>query len=169
MLEAQKFLDQVFVNLERAGVDVAGFELDHLCYRVETLEEYRRFKTELVGKANLLHEAVIGGRPIATYELRTPIHYQRSGIQRKISILELPSPKPGSPYRSGLEHVEFVIDESFEAFLARYPQLIFDMSGANKASNPEVRLSFEDCSVKFHHQSLKEVIALETQAKGQET
>ena len=164
MLEAENFLNKIFGNLERVGVDVKGCVLDHVCYRVESIEEYERFKRELAGKAELVHEALISGRPIATYKLHSPLRYQRAGEVREISYLEVPSPKPGSPYRSGLEHAEFVTSETFEAIMARYSHLKFDMSGTAKAVNPELRLSFEDCSVKFHHQSLQDVITFEKNA-----
>ena len=35
---------------------------------------------------------------------------------REISVVELPSPKQGTFYPTGLEHAEFVIEESFEDY-----------------------------------------------------
>jgi predicted metalloenzyme YecM len=72
--------------------------------------------------------------------------------------LELPSPKKGSEYSEGFEHVEFVIDEPFEAFIKRYPKTLFDKKGQFKKVNADLRIQFENCSVKFHHHSLEYVI-----------
>lgn len=98
---------------------------------------------------------MIGGRPIATFQLDTPIRYQ----SREISLIELPSPKPGSPYTTGWEHAEFVIDTDFDQFIERYPSIDWDMRAYHKAINPDISIQFEDStSIKFHRQSLDYVI-----------
>ncbi|KAJ3301003.1 hypothetical protein HDU76_005903, partial [Blyttiomyces sp. JEL0837] len=112
---------------------------DHICLRVSTQSEYEHRKRELESSpiaAKLLTECLVGGRPIATYELSEEwaIEIQPSSVlsnnetttttnvvwgrfgnasngTRKIRILELPSPKPGREYPSGWEHVEFAIGQ----------------------------------------------------------
>jgi len=60
----------------------------------------------------LLIESMIGGRPIATYRLTEPLTFR----DFKIRCVEVPCPKPGRPYQSGWEHVEFAIgDETHSA------------------------------------------------------
>ncbi|MBV5336219.1 VOC family protein, partial [bacterium] len=57
-------------------------------------------------------ESDIGGRPIATFKLTTPIEVRsRDGGTRFVDVVEIPSPKDGSPYGAGLEHVEFVVGD----------------------------------------------------------
>ncbi|HPF89715.1 MAG TPA: VOC family protein, partial [Flavobacteriales bacterium] len=92
---------------------------------------------------------------IATFKLHAPINHQ----DRRIAVVELPAPKGGSPYPEGWEHVEFVVGEDPRVFAGRHPSLPWDMSGADKGSNPDVRLSYNGFSVKFHERSLEEVIA----------
>ncbi|MCB0583264.1 MAG: VOC family protein [Phaeodactylibacter sp.] len=48
------FLDRLFNALQEEGVDVSNYELDHLCYRVESLERYEELKAALSGMGNLL-------------------------------------------------------------------------------------------------------------------
>ena len=148
------FLRRLFATLAADGLDVAGCELDHLCYRVETPERYAVLKAELAGLGELLSEKEIGGRPIATFELADPIRFG----DRRIPCLELPAPKPGSPYPEGYEHAEFVIDRPFDDFMRSFPHLKFDTKGMHKGVNPEIRLIYEGFSVKFHHHSLAYVI-----------
>jgi predicted metalloenzyme YecM len=155
--DPRPFLEQIFKALERAGVDVSVWPMDHLCYRVGTAERYAAVKAALGPLGALLSEALIGGRPIATYKLAVPLQHQG----RTLDVIEIPSPKPGRTYDEGYEHVEFVISEPFEAVMRRHPSLAFDTSGAGKAHNPELRLAFGDMSVKLHHQSLEDVIAAE--------
>ena len=99
-------------------------------------------------------EKIISGRPICTYKLRNPLVYEA----RKISVLELPAPKDGSPYQEGFEHVEFVIEESFEAFMQRYPHISFDTKALSKAINPDIGIDYDGVRVKFHEQSLEYVV-----------
>ncbi len=80
-------------------------------------EEYsilvRALRTD-VADFCLLVASDIGGRWIATLRFAVPIevgpHHGGSGSdQRIIEVIEIPSPKDGSPYPAGLEHVEVVI------------------------------------------------------------
>lgn len=154
---AHLFLDCVFTRLAALGIDVRDCRLDHLCYRVASQQEYALLKTKFAQIATLLHEARIGGRPIATFKLAKPIEYKN----RQIFCVELPAPKTGKTTQTGWEHVEFVIHESFEDFMRRYPQAVFDVSGIAKPHNPEIELVFEDCAVKFHHVALEDLVARE--------
>lgn len=89
------FLQTIFTHLASDKIDVSSYELDHICYRVETEARYEELKTILeTSYATLLSEAIIGDRFISTYRLNDPIRY----INRTISILELPAPKPGRFY-----------------------------------------------------------------------
>jgi predicted metalloenzyme YecM len=152
--QAQEFLKTLFEHLHNAQLDVAPLELDHICYRVATLPEYDALKTTLASLGTLLTESQIGGRPIATYKLFEPICFE----DRKIFVVELPAPKVGAEYKTGFEHAEFVIQESFESFMGRHAHLEFDLRGMGKRNNAEVRIGFGECSVKFHGESLEGVI-----------
>lgn len=156
-MDPTSFLRKLFASLEGSSVDVSGFELDHLCYRVETLDRYVELKKQLDAEGTLLAESVIGGRPIACYRLH--VTFQFDG--RSIDVLELPAPKPGSPYPEGFEHAEFVVHEDLLAFTKRHPKLDRDLGDPAKSINADVRLRFDGFSVKFHRRSLAGVIELE--------
>ena len=159
--DPSRFLEQLFKALSDDGIDVSVFELDHLCYRVETMERYAELQGRLLEEGSLLGEHEIGGRPIATVRLHVPFTFQN----RTVAVIELPAPKPGSPYPEGFEHAEFVVNMEPMEFAAHYPALDWDHSGAHKTVNADVRRSYDGCSVKFHRLGLAEVIALE---KGEE-
>lgn len=148
------FLDKLFAALAQDGVEVSGYELDHICYRVDELKRYEELKIALGHLGDLLGENQIGGRPIATFHLYQPLSYQG----REIFLVELPAPKSGSYYPEGYEHVEFVIDVSFQDFLDRYPELPFKTKGIAKPVNADIQLQYEGFGVKFHRQSLSDVI-----------
>jgi predicted metalloenzyme YecM len=66
---------------------------------------------------------MISGRPISTFHLLTPLVYQ----DREIYLVELPSPKANSPYPTGWEHAEFVIDTDLDTFIGKYRDIDWDL------------------------------------------
>lgn len=151
---AVPFIENVLLNIEKISVNVSNYELDHVCYRVETQERYAELKKALFDYGELLTEAKVGDRLISTFKLKNPIIYQN----RKIWCFELPSPKKGSYYKEGYEHVEFVIDSNFEDFMQKYSGINFDTHSMTKKINPDISINFDNCSAKFHLASLENVI-----------
>ena len=152
--EIHLFLDQIFEALDQSQIDVSNMELDHICYRVENQVQYEDIKKQLLQEADLLSETLINSRPICSFKLNTAILYKK----RTIWVVELPSPKTGSPYKKGFEHVEFVCDESLEYFIEKHSHLSFDLNGFQKKVNRDIRLKYNFGSVKFHEHSLEYVI-----------
>lgn len=155
--KVEAFLDEIFLQLLRSEIDVSYYELDHICYRVETQWEYNECKEHISQLWSLLSETKIWGRHIATYKLKKPIIYQN----RKIHVIELPAPKQWSNYRTWFEHVEFVVDKSLESFIAEHSELEFKTKALSKEINPDVSLNFWDTAVKFHINTLENVIEWE--------
>jgi predicted adenylyl cyclase CyaB len=156
--EATKFLTSLFFNLESTSVNVEKMELDHLCYRVSSEKDYAEYKQLFSQIGELLIESQVGGRPIATYKLNHPITWNNNRIQ----VIELPSPKISNKYSTGFEHAEFVMKDSFDEFMKCHPSLVFDLTAMAKDINPDIRLGFKSGeSVKFHHQTLAQVIEYE--------
>ena len=151
----ESMLDTVIPHLESDGIDVSELFLDHVCYRVETLEEYREMKEQFsqIGKI-LKEEKMIGWRPIATYKLDIPIEYK----WRKIPCVEIPAPKEWSPYPTWWEHAEFVVDMPLLDWIEKYSHLAWKTDGMHKAINPEVAINYWNYSVKFHNHPLEYVI-----------
>ncbi len=152
------FLDTLFECLASSGLELDDLQMDHICYRVEQLEEYVKVKDLINAHGMLLTESNINGRSIACFKLDDPILFR----SYELSVLELPSPKLTRPYKSGYEHVEFVVNCSLEEFIESYPNINWDLSGMKKSINRDVRIRFDgDFSVKFHEQSLEAVIKIE--------
>ncbi len=119
--------------LEEVGIDRAELAmLDHIAYRVETIERYDELVRQLSKLAILRGVTEVAGRPIATFEFHD--YLQVEGWT--IPCLELPAPKEGSPYPEGLEHAEFVVVGSLQAFIARHSELPFETKALDKTLNP---------------------------------
>jgi len=155
--DIDQFIEKTITTLNKDGVDVSNYELDHICYRVDSIERYKEYQNELSQLGTLLSETEINGRQISTYKLAEPICFQ----ERKINLVELPSPKEGSPYPEGLEHAEFVIPDEFEIFMKKYPNIKFDLRDIDKKINPDIKIKYAGFSVKFHHKPLEYIIKYE--------
>ena len=153
------FLDNLFQDLKELKIDVENFELDHICYRVETQERYNELKNLMLEISSLLSETLISNRPISTFKLFEPITY----LNRDIWVIEIPAPKEGSFYLEGFEHAEFVIDQNLESFMNLYPNIEFNTKSITKPLNPEVGVKMEKSNVKFHELSLEMVCEIEDQ------
>lgn len=132
-------------------------QLDHLCYRVETLERYEEMKRTLDTIATLCGESDVQGRPIAIYELH---EYIVAGGW-VIPYIELPAPKEGSYYPEGLEHAEFVVNGSLEQFVGRHGDIVFDAKSAGRDINPEYGLKNDRAAMKFHKLQIGAVVDIE--------
>ena len=153
------FLDNLFQDLQNIKINVDNFELDHICYRVETVERYNQLKKLMLETSILLSETLISNRPISTFKLLEPITY----LNRDIWVIEIPAPKEGSFYLEGFEHAEFVIDQKLESFMNLYPNIEFNTKSITKPLNPEIGIKMENSNVKFHELSLEMVCEIENQ------
>jgi predicted metalloenzyme YecM len=152
------FVATVLREVSQAGYDLDDFvQIDHVCYRVPSLERYSEKKAEFALVGKLISEKRVNGRDIATFRLKEPI---RHGHWR-IDCLELPEPKEGSRYVEGLEHAEFVIYDDFETFTKKYPNDNYEFKAATRSMNPDIGLDLQSCSVKFHLYSLAAAVHIE--------
>ena len=133
------------------------WNIDHICYRVESIGRYVEMKSHLACFSTELIESQVNGRPIATFKLHEPLVFEG----RKIDLVELPAPKPGKEVLEGFEHIEVVTDATFSDLKSLYSTCHFNESGLSKAFNKELQLSFENYAIKFHHLSLESVVSLE--------
>lgn len=153
-----QFLEDILSRVTDEGFDLSDFvQIDHICYRTTSLDNYEAKKSELSQVAKLLGENMINGRPIATFRLNEPIIHS----PWRIDAVELPAPKAGSEHQEGLEHIEFVLYDDIPTFLEKYKGKSFKMAAADRGVNPEIGLQLGELSVKFHLLNLPTVVYLE--------
>ena len=126
-------------------------QADHICYRCTSVAEYRSVCALLAEPhvGQLLIESMIGGRPIATFLLTKPMLFRNLTIR----CIEVPCPKPGRPYKSGWEHVEFALcprqasgehsvrdKQPLLDFVSRHPDVPWDSRALQKDCNADVCL-----------------------------
>lgn len=152
--DVKPFLNKVFLALAKDKINVSQYELDHICYRVETLERYEELKKQFLNCGELLSENEINGRAIANFKLNEPIIFE----ERKIFGIELPAPKPRVFFKEAYEHVEFAVGIDLDEFLKVYPQINWDITGMSKKVNPDIFVKYDDLVVKFHQHSIEYVV-----------
>lgn len=152
------FLDDILGRVVEQGFDLSDFsQIDHMCYRTVSLENYAQKKAELETVGRVLGETMVNGRPISTIRLTKPVLH----APWRIDAIELPAPKESASHREGLEHIEFVLYDDLADFLAKYKGQPFDLRAADRGINPEIGLQLGDVSVKFHLLNLPTVVYLE--------
>jgi predicted metalloenzyme YecM/heme-degrading monooxygenase HmoA len=153
--QAHVFLIHLFQQLKNNRILLKPeWEIDHLCYRTKTIEDYHELKGDFIKLGELIIEGEVNGRPIATYKLNEPVLFKKY----KIEIVELPAPKVGKLTTEGFEHVEVVCDISFEQLRKDLQHCKTDESGLTKRVNKEFEVILDSCAIKFHHQTLLSVI-----------
>lgn len=152
------FLKLILTEIRDAGFDLSDFvQMDHMCYRVSSLEHYDLKKRDLARVGSLLGEAQVNGRPIAVFRLHRPVFIDNW----RIDTVELPAPKAGKEPKEGLEHVEMVLFDDKETFLKKYADKSFDLKSADRGINPEIAFRLPTYTVKFHLLNLPTVVYLE--------
>jgi predicted metalloenzyme YecM len=151
----QSFLDSLIEKIEAQGVDISKYELDHFGYQASSDEDYDSLKSSFLNIAELLSEEVVGGRRVGIFKFNNPLPYRNS----LISAVELVAPKTGQVCPSALEHAEFIIDENFDSFTQKYPNLPWDKSKVNQPMFPMVNLKLDEyVQVKFHYKHVLDIV-----------
>ena len=155
---ALDFLNQLFNKLTQEKIEIAPhWDIDHLCYRVDSLNRYEELKSLFTTFGKQLIESDVNGRPIATFKLNSAIVFKEWAID----VVELPAPKVSKPTKEGFEHIEVVCDDAFSDLEAKYKHLKLDLGGLKKDFNQEFEIDLGERNLKFHHMSLESVIRVE--------
>lgn len=157
----EAFIQKTSRGLERARIDRSKLAMmDTICYRAGSLRTYKSVLAN-IGGSMLVGVQEVGGRPIATIELEEPLEAEGW----KVSYLELPAPKEGTPYPEGLEHAQFVTVGSLGRFEQRHPHIVFDRGGMGNPLNPMLGLKTTYLSAKFHELPLGTVVRIQNHPK----
>jgi predicted metalloenzyme YecM len=88
-------------------------QIDHVCYRAESTESYKEVCDHLKTVTKFLTESDVNGRPISCF-------YVSQGLQakhNKVHVIEVASPKKGTNYTEGFEHIEIFSKQAGDDFI----------------------------------------------------
>lgn len=150
----RSFLDKLFTEIEARGIDITGFQLDHLAYRTESEPVFTGLKPKFAKFGRLVHEGQISGNTVCIYKLHQPLSYR----DQNIPAVELIGPHETINYPTGFEHAEFIIEESFEDLIDKYPSINWDKSALVRPVCPMLKLALgKFLQVKFIHEPILEI------------
>lgn len=159
---AHEFLEKLFNEIEKKHLYLIYKEIDHVCFRTDSTDDYSKVCKDFSAFGELLIEAPVKGRLISTFKLYEMIIFR----DLKIPLVEIPAPKIGKTITRGFEHIELVVEEPFEVLIQKYEKFKLEKNGLTKKINPELELVLDSGSIKFHHQSLEDVIKFEKKELG---
>ncbi|AXU94899.1 metalloprotein [Erwinia persicina] len=157
---------------QRLGLKLDDLEVDHIAVRCHQNTTAERWKQGLLRCGTLFSEKEIGGRPVALFDLATPLQVG----PWQINVVELPWPGERRYRHEGWEHVEVVLRGDEQTLGARALALMSDegliqqgISVKNSAPkgegerlpNPTLAVSDGLVTIKFHPWSLKEIVGSE--------
>jgi predicted metalloenzyme YecM len=145
-------------RLAARGIDIAGYELGHLAYRVPEWDQYVHLRTLLERHAFANRESLWNGRPISLILLTEPLRVLDDQL---IPMVELIPPVHQRVYKMGMEHFGVVVGKEVDAFSRQHRAALTGQQFQSAANEPYYVL-FEDFThVKFHRRSLREAVEME--------
>lgn len=142
------FFKFIFSEIRKSGIDISNLPIDHVGISVSSIDKYDKTKKELLGQGKFYGEHIVSGRRIGVFRLTIPLKYKNY----KIDALEIIEPKEGENIKDKFEHIEFTINESFEKFADKYPNLTWDKSNINRPDFPRLKIVFDNgLEIKFNH------------------
>ena len=167
---------KVLNALEVLGIrnDCQNLDIDHACIRFSTEEPVNAIRLDLKIHGEEVSCAKVNGRDIVIFRLSEAIQIARW----QVDVLELPYPKQNQQLVDGWEHVEFVLPTAEnslgglrQAFFKNFPSLEYDNLKAQyhykedaphvigeQLANPTVALKVEGVGLKFHANSILDVV-----------
>lgn len=149
------FLDSFFDQIQKAGLDISDLPLDHIAYQASSSEDYEKLLPEFSNLGGLVSEEIIGERRVAVFRLKESIQYKNY----RIPALELIEPKEGQVCDSAFQHAEFVINQPFEEYMKKYPNLKWDTSSMHRDEFSHLKLNFDNrLTLKFLLRPILELV-----------
>ena len=137
------------------GIDIAPYELSHLCFRVPEWDQYVQVRTLLERHARANRENVWNGRPISLILLAEPLDVLDGKPCHRIELIP---PVHQRVYKMGLEHLGVVVGDGFEAFSRDHRSVLTGQQFQSANVDPVYILMEDFTHVKFYRRSFFDVV-----------
>ncbi|AUX72949.1 VOC family protein [Erwinia pyrifoliae] len=176
LADLPRFTNAIHHLAQRLGLDLLPLEVDHIALRCHQNATAERWQQGLLRCATLFSQKDIAGRPVALFELATPLDVGPWSI----SVVELPWPGQRLYRHEGWEHVEVVLRGEASTLGTRALALMADegltqqgisiktsapKGDGEKLPNPTLAVTDGQVTIKFHPWSLKEIVASENEGQ----
>jgi predicted metalloenzyme YecM len=155
MNDYSSFLDSFFDEIAKAGIDISNLKLDHIAYQASTSQDYDQLKPNFIALGEEASEEMIGNRRVSVFQLHNPIKYKNHDIE----AIELIEPREGQICESMWQHAEFVLTDSFESYMEKYPRIEWDTTSLSRPDFAHLKLNFENgLTLKFLREPILEMV-----------
>jgi predicted metalloenzyme YecM len=142
----KNFIDETIQKIKNLGIDTSDLTIDHLGYQAASDKDYEEKKNELKGLGKIKHDVQVGEVKVAIFQLNTPLKYENQFI----NAIEIVSPKSEQIEETRWEHIEFVLKETLESFVNKYPNLNWNLEKIDREIFPMASLKLDEKTrVKF--------------------
>lgn len=143
-------------ELNNVELKTIGMDVSHICFRVATQSEYQSIQIMMKSNSNEFVETQFNGRAVSIFVLKKAIKVSNS---HEISVVELPAPRESHTYRTGLEHIGYIVDD-LDTFKVEFKSIL---SGEKiRPFTIPAFIEFENSiTAKFYEQALYEIIKLQ--------
>lgn len=149
------FLDSLFSQIQKAGLDLIHLPLDHIAYQASSASDYEELLPKFAALGELVSQEIIGDRRVAVFRLREALQYKNYSIP----ALELIEPKEGQTFESAFQHAEFVLDQPFENYISMHPKITWDTSSMYREEFAHLKLNFDNgLTLKFLRKPILESV-----------
>lgn len=113
----QNYVDKFGEFCKENNIDTNSVNLDHICYKCESSEEYENIKKMLEYESKFVYQSIISKRRIAYIGFFEPL----SSICGNVYYLELADQKPDNSQKSKCDHLEPIANGiTYEEMLKRF-------------------------------------------------
>ena len=151
----QPFIKNKLEQLQKQNINVSDLELDHFGYQTASKEDYDTKTKDVNTIAIMKSENIVGRRRVGIYKLNNPYIYENYTVLG----FELVEPREGQVCSSQLDHLEFVLNCSFDDYIAINTAVNWDTTTMTRPEFAKLTVKFDDgTSIKFHLKNIFEEI-----------
>ena len=154
----QVFFSDLLYRMKKVGIDISGMPMSHLLYRVVTIPEYEDLRDKLKSFCSEFVETQFNGRAVSVLGLKEPLQLE-DGF--KVSVIELPAPRPVHMYPSGLESIGVIVGKALPQFINQYKNILTGVKDHGEHCQPAFITFDNEKTSKFYDISLDEIVTLQ--------
>ncbi len=152
------FFSDLLHRMKKIGIDISGMPMSHLLYRAVTISEYEDLRDRLKSLCSEFVETQFNGRAVSVLGLKEPLHLEEGF---KVSVIELPAPRPVHMYPSGLESIGMIVGKALSAFIEQYKNILTGIKDHGEYCQPAFITFDNEKTSKFYDISLNEIVTLQ--------
>lgn len=114
IMNIQKQFEGFMITLDKrllkADCNISNYIIDHVCFRVNDMENYNKYKNIFKELSLLVSNKIFHDIEFQISVLKEPLVYK----DIKISVIELSEPGGLRDFQTGFEHIEFLTKKGIE-------------------------------------------------------